>query len=59
MAAATGGASVRALDAIHVASALSLGAEVESFLTYDAGERTPRLPPGYESLPRAAEMSPR
>jgi len=36
VAAHTGGASLRALDAIHVASALRLGPEVESFLTYDA-----------------------
>jgi predicted nucleic acid-binding protein len=36
VAADTGGASLRALDAIHVASALRLGPEIESFLTYDA-----------------------
>ncbi len=36
LAAAAGGPSLRALDAIHVASALRLGPEVESFLTYDS-----------------------
>jgi len=33
---ATGGPSLRALDAIHVVSALILRAEIESFITYDA-----------------------
>ena len=32
----TGNAGSRALDAIHVASALRLGPEVEIFVTYDA-----------------------
>jgi len=36
MAGATGAPELRALDAIHVASALRLGPEVGSFLTYDA-----------------------
>lgn len=31
----TGGAGLRALDAIHVASALRLGGEVDGFVTYD------------------------
>ena len=31
----TGEPGLRALDAIHVASALRLGAEVEAFVTYD------------------------
>jgi predicted nucleic acid-binding protein len=35
MAATTGGAGLRALDAIHVATALLVGAELESFITYD------------------------
>ncbi len=35
MAARTGSATLRALDAIHVAAALRLGSEVDSFLTYD------------------------
>lgn len=35
-AAGTGAPSLRALDAIHVASALLLGPEIESFVTYDA-----------------------
>jgi len=35
VAAAAGGATLRALVAIHVASALRLGPEVEWFLTYD------------------------
>lgn len=35
MAARTGSATLRALDAIHVAAALRMGSEVESFLTYD------------------------
>lgn len=36
VAATTGGARLRALDAIHVATALLVGAELESFITYDA-----------------------
>lgn len=36
VAATTGGARLRALDAIHVATALIVGAELESFITYDA-----------------------
>lgn len=36
IAAATGGARLRALDAIHIASALRLGADLEAFITYDA-----------------------
>lgn len=32
----TGDPSLRALDAIHLASALRLGREIESFLTYDS-----------------------
>ena len=35
IAAATGGPGLRALDAIHVASALRLGPEIDSFVTYD------------------------
>lgn len=35
IAAATGGPGLRALDAIHIASALRLGPEIESFVTYD------------------------
>jgi predicted nucleic acid-binding protein len=35
IAGATGGPRLRALDAIHIASALRLGAELETFLTYD------------------------
>lgn len=35
LAAGTGDPGLRALDAIHVASALRLGPEVEAFLTYD------------------------
>jgi predicted nucleic acid-binding protein len=35
IAAATCGPGLRALDAIHVATALLLGAELESFITYD------------------------
>ncbi len=35
IAGATGGPALRALDAIHVASALRLGPEIESFVTYD------------------------
>ena len=34
-AAAVGGVRLRALDAIHVASALRLGPELEAFITYD------------------------
>lgn len=34
-AATTGGAGLRALDAIHVATALLVGAELEAFITYD------------------------
>lgn len=35
LAATTGGPSLRSLDAIHIATALQLGAELESFITYD------------------------
>jgi uncharacterized protein len=35
IAGATGGTGLRALDAIHVASALRLGREVDVFVTYD------------------------
>ena len=35
VAAATGGSSLRALDAIHIASALRLAHEAEAFITYD------------------------
>lgn len=36
IAAATGEPSRRALDAIHIASALRLGGEVEAFVSYDS-----------------------
>lgn len=36
IAGATGGPGLRALDALHVASALRLGPEIESFVTYDS-----------------------
>lgn len=35
MASTTGGAGLRALDAIHVATALLVGAELAAFITYD------------------------
>jgi predicted nucleic acid-binding protein len=35
LAGATGGPALRALDAIHVASALRLVPEIEAFVTYD------------------------
>lgn len=35
VAATTGGPDLRALDAIHVATALLVGAELENFITYD------------------------
>lgn len=35
VAAATGGAMLRALDAVHLASAQRLGSEIEVFVTYD------------------------
>ncbi len=31
----TGGAALRALDAVHVASALRLGVDIDAFVTYD------------------------
>lgn len=34
-AAATGGTRLRSIDAIHLASALRLGADLEAFITYD------------------------
>jgi predicted nucleic acid-binding protein len=40
VAAATGGAQLRALDAIHVASALRIATEIEAFVTYDARQAT-------------------
>jgi predicted nucleic acid-binding protein len=39
-AAATGDPALRALDALHVASALRLGDELEWFVTYDPGQGT-------------------
>lgn len=36
VAAATGGADLRSLDAIHIASAVRLGPELAGFVTYDA-----------------------
>ena len=36
IAAATGGPALRALDAIHIASALRLGADVDAFVSYDS-----------------------
>jgi len=36
IAGATGGARLRSLDAIHVASAVRLGSEVDAFVTYDS-----------------------
>jgi hypothetical protein len=35
VAAHAGGPTIRSLDALHVASALRLGGEVEAFVTYD------------------------
>ena len=35
IAGSTGGTALRALDAIHIASALALDGEVEAFITYD------------------------
>lgn len=35
LAAITGGPALRALDAIHVATAVLLGPDIESFITYD------------------------
>ncbi len=35
LACATGGPTLRALDAIHVATAIRLGPDLESFVTYD------------------------
>ena len=40
LAGATGEPGLRALDAIHVASALRLGSDVGAFLTYDARQAT-------------------
>lgn len=40
IAGAVGGAGLRALDAIHVASALRLGPEIETFVTYDSRQAT-------------------
>ena len=38
LAGATGGFGLRALDAIHVASAVRLGQEMNAFVTYDDGQ---------------------
>ncbi len=35
LAAITGGPALRALDAIHIATAVLLGPDIESFITYD------------------------
>lgn len=40
LAGATGEPGLRALDAIHVVSALRLGSEVGAFLTYDTRQAT-------------------
>jgi hypothetical protein len=58
-----GGASLRALDALHVASALRLGPDLEAFVTYDARQAdAARLAglriasPGVTSLPRPGSV---
>lgn len=59
VAADTGSPSLRALDAIHVASALRLGPEVESFLTYDARQAEAAEAAGLRVLaPRRLENPP-
>jgi uncharacterized protein len=40
LAAATGAPELRTLDAIHVASALRLGPELDAFVTYDDRQAT-------------------
>lgn len=63
IAAATGGASLRALDAIHIASALRLGPELGSFITYDARQASAAralnlevLTPGTSALSEDTEL---
>lgn len=57
IAGATGGPGLRTLDAIHVASAVRLGPELDAFVTYDARQadsaRAAGLPvtvPGHPGL---------
>jgi predicted nucleic acid-binding protein len=50
IAAATGGAGLRVLNAIHIASALRLGPELESFVTYDARQASAARSAGLEVL---------
>lgn len=46
----TGTAALRALDAIHVASALRLGHEVEAFLTYDDRQAAAAVAAGLKAI---------
>ena len=49
-AAVTGGSHLRALDAIHVASALRIAADIDAFVTYDARQATAAVDGGLRVL---------
>lgn len=50
IAGATGGAELRALDAIHIASALRVAHELEAFVTYDTRQATVAAAAGLKVL---------
>lgn len=50
IAGATGGVGLRALDAIHVASALRVAHEIEAFVTYDSRQASAAAAAGLRVL---------
>ncbi len=55
-AAATGGSMLRALDAIHVASALRVVEELDAFVMYDARQASAAAAAGLRVLSPGAEL---
>lgn len=55
VASATGEPQLRALDAIHIASALRVGPDIEAFVTYDARQATAAASVGLHVLSPGAE----
>jgi uncharacterized protein len=50
LAGATGGPSLRSLDAVHIASALRLASQVAAFVTYDDRQAAAARAAGFEVL---------